>query len=176
MGTLTQAPPRYRMYDILSSAFTQFSELTRRSTTTVSEIAVVRCLFDLTMHDMCALSSSPSENAIKGKWVRVPHDLNFQFGMWHLVRGFLFCLLYVQRGPNHGCDAATVFIDAPADETYRLYRISNSSPLTRRRLAVETGSKPRARCAMALCAHRHSSCGIAKTRRSKIYRKMSGNP
>jgi hypothetical protein len=75
------------MYDIISSASAHFPELIRRSTTTVSEIAVVRCLFDLTMLDMCAPSSSPSENAIKGKWVRVPRDLNFRSGMWHLVRG-----------------------------------------------------------------------------------------
>jgi len=54
---------------------------------TVSEIAVVRCVFDLTMLDLCAPSSSSSDNAVKGKWVRVPRDLNLQSGMWHLVRG-----------------------------------------------------------------------------------------
>jgi hypothetical protein len=53
---------------------------------TVSEITVVRCVFDLTMVDLCVPSSSSSENAIKGKWVRVPRDLNLQSGMWHLVR------------------------------------------------------------------------------------------
>jgi hypothetical protein len=53
---------------------------------TVSEITVVRCMFDLTLFDLCAPSSSTSDDAIKGKWVRVPRDLNLQSGMWHLVR------------------------------------------------------------------------------------------
>lgn len=79
---------------LISLTFDQLTELSRRSTMTVSEIAVVRCMFDLTMADMCAPSSSTTDNAIKGKWVRVPRDLNLQSGMWHLVRGPLFCLLY----------------------------------------------------------------------------------
>jgi hypothetical protein len=54
---------------------------------TVSEITVVRCVFDLTKLDLCVPSSSSLDNAIKGKWVRVPRDLNLQSGMWHLVRG-----------------------------------------------------------------------------------------
>jgi hypothetical protein len=52
----------------------------------VSEIAVVRCMFDLTVIDLCTPSSPTSDDAIKGKWVRVPRDLNLQSGMWHLVR------------------------------------------------------------------------------------------
>jgi len=66
------------------------SDIRAECYTTVSEIAVVRCVFDLTMVDLCAPSSSSSENAIKGKWVRVPRDLNLQSGMWHL-------LLYYRR-------------------------------------------------------------------------------
>lgn len=38
------------------------------------------------MLDVCAPSSSTSDDAIKGKWVRIPRDLNLQSGMWHLVR------------------------------------------------------------------------------------------
>lgn len=79
----------------ISLAFDQLNELSGRFTTTVSEIAVVRCMLDLTIVDICAPHSSTSDNAIKGKWVRVPRDLNFQSGMWHLVRGPLFCLLYL---------------------------------------------------------------------------------
>ncbi|KAI0259375.1 Metallo-dependent phosphatase-like protein [Gloeopeniophorella convolvens] len=58
--------------------------------TGLSEIAVMRCMFDLSMIDMCAPSSSASDDALKGKWVRVPRDLNLQGGMWHL-------LLYYRR-------------------------------------------------------------------------------
>jgi hypothetical protein len=42
------------------------------------------------MLDMCVPSSSTSDDAIKGKWVRIPRDLNLQSGMWHL-------LLYYRR-------------------------------------------------------------------------------
>ncbi|KAI0291650.1 Metallo-dependent phosphatase [Multifurca ochricompacta] len=58
--------------------------------TGLSEIAVVRCVFDLSMIDMCTPSSSTSDDAIKGRWVRVQRDLNLQAGMWHL-------LLYYRR-------------------------------------------------------------------------------
>ncbi|KAF8266128.1 Metallo-dependent phosphatase-like protein [Lactarius quietus] len=58
--------------------------------TGLSEIAVVRCMFDMSMMDICEPSSSTSDNAIEGKWVRVPRDLNLQTGMWQL-------LLYYRR-------------------------------------------------------------------------------
>ena len=50
----------------------------------VSEITVVRCMWDTRFVDMCSPSAS-AEDAIKGKWVRVERDLNRQTGMWHLV-------------------------------------------------------------------------------------------
>lgn len=88
------------MYGIIFSfAFTRFPGLSWCSIT-VSEIAVVRCMFDLSMVDMCAPSSSTSDSAIKGKWVRVPRDLNRQSGMWHLVRGPpVLCAVDLTVGP-----------------------------------------------------------------------------
>jgi hypothetical protein len=56
----------------------------------VSEIAVVRCLFDVNMMDVCQPSTSTSDDAIRGKWVRVPRDLNLQTGMWQLVCEMVF--------------------------------------------------------------------------------------
>ena len=50
-------------------------------------------MFDLTMLDLCAPSSSTSDDAIKGKWVRVPRDINLQSGMWHLVSRFILTFL-----------------------------------------------------------------------------------
>jgi hypothetical protein len=73
------------------STFAQY--LSQVSTLIVSEIAVVRCMFDLTLIDLCAPPSSTSDDAIKGKWVRVPRDLNFQSGMWHLVRSLTLMVL-----------------------------------------------------------------------------------
>ncbi|KAI9435260.1 Metallo-dependent phosphatase [Lactarius indigo] len=58
--------------------------------TGLSDIIVVRCMIDLTATDVCAPSSSTSDDAVKGKWVRVRRDLNLQAGMWHL-------LLYYRR-------------------------------------------------------------------------------
>lgn len=79
-------------------------------TLAVSEIAVVRCMFDLTLFDMCAPSSSTSDDAIKGKWVRVPRDLNLQSGMWHLVRS----LTLLAVGPNfYYCGTAAVLSTHP---------------------------------------------------------------
>ncbi|KAI0054414.1 Metallo-dependent phosphatase [Artomyces pyxidatus] len=52
--------------------------------TGLSEIAVVRCMFDMRLTDMCSPSSTKQDDAIKGKWVRVAPDLNRQSGMWHL--------------------------------------------------------------------------------------------
>ncbi len=81
-------------------------------------------MFDLTLFDVCAPSSSTSDDAIKGKWVRVPRDLNLQSGMWHLVRGLALPALRTNLSVVSYCT-----IDAPADAMYRLYQISNSSLL-----------------------------------------------
>ncbi|KAI0315885.1 Metallo-dependent phosphatase [Amylostereum chailletii] len=51
--------------------------------TGLSEIMVVRCMWDSRFVDMCSPAPS-SDDAIKGKWVRVDRDLNRQAGMWHL--------------------------------------------------------------------------------------------
>ena len=73
---------------------------------TVSEIAVVRCLFDMGMMDVCQPSSSLADDAIKGKWVRVPRDLNIQTGMWQLVRGkFFTCFHYTIQLNGSVCAA-----------------------------------------------------------------------
>ncbi len=42
-------------------------------------------MFDMAMFDVCAPASSQSEDAIQGKWVRVPRNLNIETGMWPLV-------------------------------------------------------------------------------------------
>jgi hypothetical protein len=85
-------------------------------------------MFDSTMADMCAPSST-SDNAIKGKWVHVSRDLNLQSGMWHLVRGPLFSLLYLWQETQLQVRCSYCIIDAPANKTYRLYQISNFLPL-----------------------------------------------
>jgi hypothetical protein len=41
------------------------------------------------MAQLCYPHSTAEQDAIKGKWVRVEHDLNLQSGLWHLVRYFL---------------------------------------------------------------------------------------
>ena len=47
----------------------------------MSEIAIVRCVFNMAMMDICTPPHTVSDDAIKGKWVRVPRDLNLQNGM-----------------------------------------------------------------------------------------------
>ena len=45
---------------------------------TASEIAVVRCMFNMAMIGIYTPPHTVSDDAIKGKWVRVPCDLNLQ--------------------------------------------------------------------------------------------------
>jgi len=57
----------------------------------VSEISVRRCVINPDMGgDFCYPDSTSEEDAIKGKWVRVPRNLNLEGGYmsgW-LVRGY----------------------------------------------------------------------------------------
>ncbi|KIM83051.1 hypothetical protein PILCRDRAFT_819843 [Piloderma croceum F 1598] len=52
--------------------------------TGLSEISVQRCMFGPFMAQLCYPPSTPEQDAIKGKWVRVNKDLNRQSGLWHL--------------------------------------------------------------------------------------------
>jgi len=57
----------------------------------VSQIAVSKCVLDIDldlMEDICAPDSTKEEDAIKGKWVRVPRNLNAEGGYMsgYLVR------------------------------------------------------------------------------------------
>ena len=44
----------------------------------MSEIAVVRRMFNMAMMDIYAPPHTVSDDAIKGKWVRVPRDSKLQ--------------------------------------------------------------------------------------------------
>ncbi|KAG5647444.1 hypothetical protein DXG03_009374 [Asterophora parasitica] len=47
-----------------------------------SEITITRCMLDPSFGmDLCAPKSSPEQDAIRGKWVRVKRDLNLQGGV-----------------------------------------------------------------------------------------------
>ncbi|KAA1475450.1 Metallo-dependent phosphatase [Dentipellis sp. KUC8613] len=52
--------------------------------TGLSEITVVRCMFEMKVGDLCAPKTTKQDEAVKGKWVRVGPDLNLQSGMWHI--------------------------------------------------------------------------------------------
>jgi hypothetical protein len=54
----------------------------------VTEVAVQSCLMDphFVYGNFCEPPTTPEDDAIKGKWVRVDNDLNAQAGMYWLVR------------------------------------------------------------------------------------------
>ncbi|KAL4078830.1 Metallo-dependent phosphatase-like protein [Scleroderma yunnanense] len=53
--------------------------------TGLSEIAIARCMVSADMvGDLCAPATTVEKDAVKGKWVRVDRDLNFQSGLWSL--------------------------------------------------------------------------------------------
>ncbi|KAG8895808.1 hypothetical protein FRB99_000346 [Tulasnella sp. 403] len=52
--------------------------------TGLTEIAIKSCILPPDIVDWCAPKSTPEEDALKGKWVRVGRDLNFKTGMWYL--------------------------------------------------------------------------------------------
>jgi hypothetical protein len=86
---VSAASPRYWVYAFIFFFGLDYAE---KSLSTVSEIAVMRCMFDMSMMDICAPPHTVADDAIKGKWVRVPRDLNLQNGMWELVRKKLFLI------------------------------------------------------------------------------------
>ena len=130
-------------------------------------------MFDMSMMiDMCAPSSSTSDDAIKGKWVRVSRDLNLQTGMWHLVS----LILGLLAGMELMYINSSYIIDVLADVTWRSYRTYNSFPLATPHRAMGLGPRQLSRCAMALCALRRFSCGTGKIKRSGTCLTMNGNP
>ncbi|TFK71339.1 Metallo-dependent phosphatase [Pluteus cervinus] len=62
--------------------------------TGLSEISLARCLVnpDMILGDPCAPDTTPEQDAIKGKWVRIPRDLNLEGGY---LSGWLY--LYYRR-------------------------------------------------------------------------------
>ncbi|KAH8116363.1 Metallo-dependent phosphatase [Phellopilus nigrolimitatus] len=52
--------------------------------TGLSEITIAKCLFPPSMASLCFPKTTPEQDAIKGKWVRVDRDLNRVSGMWSL--------------------------------------------------------------------------------------------
>lgn len=56
----------------------------------VSEIEITRCFLDpwysaSIAGDICAPASTKEDDAYKGKWVRIPRNLNMQSGLMNLV-------------------------------------------------------------------------------------------
>lgn len=56
---------------------------------TVSEITIEPCMMGAYMAYLCSPHTTVEEDATKGKWVRVGRNLNFQSGLWGLVRPVL---------------------------------------------------------------------------------------
>lgn len=57
----------------------------------MSEIAISRCFVDpwyaeSIAGDLCAPGTTKEDDAYKGKWVRIPRNLNMQSGLMSLVR------------------------------------------------------------------------------------------
>ncbi|KAG8961718.1 hypothetical protein FRC03_005045, partial [Tulasnella sp. 419] len=52
--------------------------------TGLTEIAIMPCLVPPSLGDFCNPRTTPEEDALKGKWVRVEKDLNVKTGLWYL--------------------------------------------------------------------------------------------
>lgn len=52
----------------------------------MTELAIEKCLFPSALSYMCYPKSTPEQDAIKGKWVRVERDVNTMSGLYSLVR------------------------------------------------------------------------------------------
>jgi hypothetical protein len=58
-----------------------------RHTTGITEVTAVPCYFPPWLYPkLCSPPTTPEEDKLKGKWVRVERDLNRQTGLWYLVR------------------------------------------------------------------------------------------
>lgn len=58
--------------------------------TGISEITVMPCFFPPWVYPkMCSPPTTPEQDKLKGKWVRVERDLNVKSGLWYLVSLYL---------------------------------------------------------------------------------------
>jgi hypothetical protein len=59
---------------------------TLRHTTGMTEITVMPCFFPPWIYPrLCSPKTTPEDDKLKGKWVRVERDLNMKSGLWYLV-------------------------------------------------------------------------------------------
>ncbi|KAH9829999.1 Metallo-dependent phosphatase [Rhodofomes roseus] len=83
--------------------------------TGLSEIEITRCFVDpwyaeSIAGDLCAPSSTKEDDAYKGKWVRIPRNLNMQSGLMSLN-------IYYRRTRRHDIPLITDLRILPASET-----------------------------------------------------------
>ena len=59
---------------------------TLRHTTGLTEVTVMPCFFPPWIYPrLCSPPTTPEEDKLKGRWVRVERDLNVKSGLWYLV-------------------------------------------------------------------------------------------
>lgn len=59
---------------------------TMRHTTGLTEVTVMPCFFPPWIYPrLCSPPTTPEEDKLKGRWVRVERDLNVKSGLWYLV-------------------------------------------------------------------------------------------
>ncbi|EPT01283.1 hypothetical protein FOMPIDRAFT_1023369 [Fomitopsis schrenkii] len=83
--------------------------------TGLSEIEITRCFLDpwyaeSIAGDLCAPGSTKEDDAYKGKWVRVPRNLNMQSGLMNMN-------IYYRRTRRHDIPLVTEFRVLPGSET-----------------------------------------------------------
>ncbi|THH09733.1 hypothetical protein EW145_g1812 [Phellinidium pouzarii] len=77
--------------------------------TGLTEITIMKCIFPPTMASLCSPKSTPEQDAIKGKWVRVERDLNKMSGIWSLY-------IYYRRSRRLDVDLVNDLILLPKDK------------------------------------------------------------
>ncbi|TDL23728.1 Metallo-dependent phosphatase [Rickenella mellea] len=65
--------------------------------TGLTEILVAKCVYPPYMANYCWPKSTSSDDNMKGKWVRVNHDLNKRGGFWSLASKLLIKYMYYRR-------------------------------------------------------------------------------
>ncbi|KAI5122495.1 hypothetical protein M0805_001403 [Coniferiporia weirii] len=77
--------------------------------TGLTEITIAKCIFPASMASMCFPKTTPEQDAIKGKWVRVERDLNMMSGLWSLH-------VYYRRSRRLDVDLVNDLVLLPKDE------------------------------------------------------------
>ena len=128
----------------------------------MSEIAITRCMIDPALgSNLCAPASTSEQDAIKGKWVRVDRNLNYQAGYLagNVVRLLQSGIIISKMLTSHRI--STIAARDDKISTSLMNSVCLAKARSRRNYHRNPGTKSRSHSELGYSEYHHFFCGTA---------------